>query len=440
MKPMWLCIAGIVVCAPVFAQAPEERASEVLVAQDRTREAEDRAREARDRAREAQHRIREARDRVREAADRTNQDYRAGTEAIEKRRYDKAIADFDRVIEAKSARADGAYYWKAYAQNKLGRRNEALGTLSQLEKAYPQSRWLNDAKALQVEVRQAAGQPVSPESESNDDLKLLALNNIMNSQPDRAIPVLEKLLRDPSPSPQLKQRALFVLAQSHDPRARSTLVAIAKGAANPDLQLRAVEFLGMSGKENAQALSEIYGATSDVSVKRAVLRAYMMSQNRDRLFAAAKSEQNPELRGEAVRMLGMAHGQDELAQLYKTESSAEVKREILRGLMMAHATGRLIELARNETDPALRTEAIRMLGMTRSDETRNALIGMYSSDTDKEVKREIVNALFLQQDAKPLIELARKETDPGLKKDIVSRLSMMKSKEATDYMMEILNK
>ena len=51
-----------------------------------------------------------------------------------------------------------------------------------------------------------------------------------------------------------------------------------------------------------------------------------------------------------------------------------------------------------------------------------------------------VNALFLQQDPKPLIELARKETDPGLKKDIVSRLSMMKSKEATDYMMEILNK
>ena len=36
------------------------------------------------------------------------------------------------------------------------------------------------------------------------------------------------------------------------------------------------------------------------------------------------------------------------------------------------------------------------------------------------------------------IDLAKKETDPGMKKTIVERISMMRSKEATDYMMELL--
>lgn len=38
------------------------------------------------------------------------------------------------------------------------------------------------------------------------------------------------------------------------------------------------------------------------------------------------------------------------------------------------------------------------------------------------------------------VELARKETDPAMKKRIVERLSLMRSKDATDYMMEIIGK
>jgi hypothetical protein len=38
------------------------------------------------------------------------------------------------------------------------------------------------------------------------------------------------------------------------------------------------------------------------------------------------------------------------------------------------------------------------------------------------------------------VDLARGETDPNMKKAIVSQLSLMHSKEATDYMMELLNK
>jgi hypothetical protein len=54
------------------------------------------------------------------------------------------------------------------------------------------------------------------------------------------------------------------------------------------------------------------------------------------------------------------------------------------------------------------------------------------------VKRSIINALFIQQNAPALVTIARSESNPGLKKEAVSRLSIMHSKEATDYLMELL--
>jgi hypothetical protein len=54
------------------------------------------------------------------------------------------------------------------------------------------------------------------------------------------------------------------------------------------------------------------------------------------------------------------------------------------------------------------------------------------------MKRSIVDGLGAQRNAKGLVDLARKETDPAMKREIVSRLSHMKSKESADYLMELL--
>jgi hypothetical protein len=54
------------------------------------------------------------------------------------------------------------------------------------------------------------------------------------------------------------------------------------------------------------------------------------------------------------------------------------------------------------------------------------------------VKKRIIQGLFVGRDATRLVELAKAEKDIELKKDIVQKLSMMKSKEATDYLVELL--
>ena len=45
-------------------------------------------------------------------------------------------------------------------------------------KTNPKSRWLDDAKALRVELRQASGQPVSADIQNDEELKLIALNGL----------------------------------------------------------------------------------------------------------------------------------------------------------------------------------------------------------------------------------------------------------------------
>ena len=90
--------------------------------------------------------------------DGSNDSYRQGQQALDRRNYEQAVTRFDRAIASKSPRSDGALYWKAYALHKLGRRDPALAALAELEKQFPKSRWLNDARALAMEVRASTGQ------------------------------------------------------------------------------------------------------------------------------------------------------------------------------------------------------------------------------------------------------------------------------------------
>jgi HEAT repeat protein len=370
--------------------------------------------------------------------DRADDLYDEGREAIEEGRYDRAIERFGELIALKTNRTDAALYWKAYSLAKTGNRAAALQTLADLQKQFADSRWIKDARALEVEVRQASGQAVSPASENDEELKLMALRGLMQSDPEQAFPVIEKILGGSS-SPKVKDRALFVLTQSRSPRARDMITGFAKGSSNPDLQMKAIRYIGiMGGNDNRQILADVYKSSTDPAVKRSILRSFMVAGDRDRLLALAKTEADAGLRGEAVRQLGVMHGSTELAQLYQTETSVAVKKSILQAMFIGDDADKLIELAKSEKDPELRKSAIRNLGLMKRAGTAETLTSIYASDTAPDVRKAVIEALFLQNNAGALVTLARAEKNPDLKKDIVSKLSLMKSKEATDYLMELL--
>jgi HEAT repeat protein len=164
----------------------------------------------------------------------------------------------------------------------------------------------------------------------------------------------------------------------------------------------------------------------------------MTSGDRDRLLTLAKGETDASLRGEAVRQLGVIGARAELSQLYQSESSVDVKKQILQAMFVGGDADHLAELAKNERDPELRKSAIRNLGLMGKTRTADTLVTIYNADSSADVRKTVVNALFVQNNATALVTLARAEKNPEMKKEIVSKLSNMHSKEATDYLMELL--
>ncbi len=193
--------------------------------------------------------------------------------------------------------------------------------MQDLIKRFPQSRWISDAKALELQVRQNAGQAPRPEAESDEELKLLAIQGLQHSDPEQAVPMLEKILQGTA-SPQLKSRALFVLAQSNSPRARQVLTAAAKGAieSRRPAPRHSVSRRATARPRTAPSSPRSTRARSDVDIKRQILRSFMVAGDKARMLSLATTEKNPELRQEAVRQLGPMGAREELWQMYQKET------------------------------------------------------------------------------------------------------------------------
>jgi HEAT repeat protein len=362
--------------------------------------------------------------------------YTSAKDALDNGEYDNAIKQFDEVIKIHGRRADGATYWKAYALNKAGNKAQALTVIGELRKNYPKSNWLRDAAALEQEIRGGG----NPENISDEELKMLALQSLLNTDPEKAIPLLDKIIQG-NYSSKLKDKALFVLSQSGSEKAQQILMTLAKGNTQPDLQKRAIRYMGMNGNgRNRAVLKEIYNSSTDMGVKKSVFQAWLMCGCKDDVAALARTEKNPELRREAIRYLGMMGGRAELLEFYKNSPDAETREAAVGAMLLCGCAHELAEIVQTEKDPNVLDKAINTLGLVGGDESLAALTKVYNSQADLSVKKKVVNALFLHGAGKEMVALARKETNPELKKSLIQKMSLMSSPEISEYMMEILNK
>jgi hypothetical protein len=137
-----------------------------------------------------------------------------GTRAINEGRWADAQAIFSKVAAKQSDHADGALYWKAYAENKLGQSAMAITTCADLEREHPASSWVHECGALEIEIRARSGQPVQPKAGDDDDLKLLALNSLMQKDEPQALVQIQQILNGDA-SEKLKKEAMFILGQHY---------------------------------------------------------------------------------------------------------------------------------------------------------------------------------------------------------------------------------
>jgi VWFA-related protein len=192
-----------------------------------------------------------------DASDAAN--YSDGTRAIQENRWADAESIFAAIGEHHGEHAEGALYWKAFAENKLGKSDAALKACAELRQSYSKSRWIDDCGALEIEIRGRNGQPVDPQSEHDENLKLLALNALMHHNESKALPLIEQILAGDQPEA-FKENTLFVLAQSQSKQAQKMLANVAQPTsespvaiqANTALQKRAQQLLAAAQPRPAQ--------------------------------------------------------------------------------------------------------------------------------------------------------------------------------------------
>ena len=331
-------------------------------------------------------------------------------------------------------------YWRAHALYKAGRDKEAERQLSSLARKYPDSRWLKEAQVLKIEHD---GSQVlvdaSEDSSMDEELRMFALAQLMDRDPDRALPLVLEMLQD-SGSENVRNDTLFMLGMSDDPRAQQAIAKIARDSNSPELQADAIHMLGISASQpSIDLLASLYQESDSVQVKQAVIEAYMIADESgelvDILTGLLKIEKDPDLQRDIIHTLGVMDATDELQALYPTLVNHETKVAALEAFFMAGDTRTLRKVLDTETDPELRKTAIHGIAMEDGKEAAALLESVYDNATSVDEKKVVLEALVMMDDAADLaLKIVRTETDRELRSEAIHMLGVM---EATKEMAEL---
>lgn len=170
-----------------------------------------------------------------------------GSRAINANRWSDAASIFAKVASQRGAHADAAFYWKAYAENKLGKSKTALDTCGELRHDYPKSSWIEECGALEIEIHARNGQPVQPKTEKDENLKLLALNALMIKDEPRALQQLREILQG-NFTERFKVGAIYILAMNPSKQTRELLAEVAQMKINAPHSLQSLAAAGLEGR------------------------------------------------------------------------------------------------------------------------------------------------------------------------------------------------
>ena len=171
------------------------------------------------------------------------------------------------------------------------------------------------------------------------------------------IPILRNIALEPA-NPAARE-ARFVLAQSRNADAQSTVVDVAKTGPEPVRVAAIRELERFGGPEVSTALLEVY-STGNLPVKRQVVVSLGERADASSLFHIAQSEHDDRLRDTAIVTLGKVGGREQLRVLL-ARASKETRLAVIRGLFLARDDDGLIRVAEQEKDPELRSEVLSRL-------------------------------------------------------------------------------
>jgi HEAT repeat protein len=265
------------------------------------------------------------------------------------------------------------------------------------------------------------------DAEEQDSLKMAALEALITAPPERALPIVDKVLAGDN-STELKERALFILSQMDTAEAQTRLLAYARDSQG-ELQAEAIRMIGIGGDSEALAgLGDLY-SNGNRDVREAVLEAYLIADDVDAIFQIAANASDEEEFSEAVQMLGAMGAHDQLRELRGRTGLSE---SLIEAYAISGDATTLQELALDDSNPEIQLQAIEALGIVGGDDVGRTLVGLYQNATNADVREAALDGLLISGDDSSVLELYRNSSDTAEKRVLLEFLVMMGSDEVWD--------
>jgi HEAT repeat protein len=415
--------------------------------------------------------------RAAQAADPADSLYRLARTALTDGDFRRAATLFATVADRypDSEYAPDALYYRAYALYRSGGSREldaAVASLDRQASRYPKAGTLNDAKQLRASIRSeqakrgdwkagteiASGATALSNAKSctdDDEMRLTALQGIVQLDPDQVLPVLQKLLsRTDTCSVGLRRRAVYMVAQTKEEERADILLRVASADPSTDVRREAVRWLSEVNTERAaRALDSILFNARDADIRDKAL--YALSQHRSpvarqalRRFAEQASVPT-ELRVRAVYYIGNGRRSgdesDYLRGLFGRTASPELREAIVEAVANQKTPDRtawLLGVARDRTQELEpRKRALFYAG--QSGVELKELLPLYDDMAGQREMQEQMLYVYAQrrepEATDKLMQVVKTEKVPELRKRAIFWLAQRKDPRAKQFLLDILN-
>lgn len=279
-------------------------------------------------------------------------------------------------------------------------------------------------QALLVTLALSIGSVAIAQQDDQESLKMEALKALMSAPPERALPIVSKVLKG-NGSDELKKQALFVLGQIDLPEARTVLIDTAR-TGNEELRSEAIRAIGIGGDPAAlEQLGAIY-SSGDADTKDAVLHAYLIADYRKGAYDIAAKTQDPEEFENAVQILANMGATEELRSLRDRNVSAEA---LIHAYAISGDVESLTALALDGSDTERQMQAMHGLGIAGGDKVGEVLVRIYRTSDVPDIKDAALHGLMIAGDDKAVLDLYRGSNDPQEKRALLQMLVNMDSDE-----------
>ena len=384
--------------------------------------------------------------------------FRAARDLIGDGEWQRAETAFSRFIAdfQKDPQVAAALYWLAFSLKQQNKFPAADAVLTRLIEEHPnQAGWQNDARAMRMEIapRMRNNQVIEQGvSDSDDEIRLAALQSLFEARPERAIAMVSEILKQGSNSSRLlKEGALTLLGDSETTDAIPVLVQVARNDTDMRVRRKAVEALGEIEDSNVvEPLLSIALQSTDTGVARAAVEALSEQEGiaRKALVEIVRSGLSLDIREEAIEALGEIEDEPDVVEdLLAIMSRAKEPRlqqgviEALGEIELPQAEAALAQMARTSTSPDVRRQAVEALSEHETESAGESLAQLYDSEKDEGVKEEIIAALEETESRsamRKLAQIAARDTSSRLRRQAISALAEYEDPEAVKLLEEAL--